>query len=269
VVGGWDRGPDEPIKPYTTAETMNSGWCWRIDHENRINRGYVYASDFISDEEAEREFRAKNPKVTKTRVVPYLSGRYARAWVKNVVGIGNAFGFVEPLESTALAAICADARALSIALFDSQRMPGPAMAGAYNKVAGGAWDDIRKFLAIHYKFNRRIDSPFWRACLNDTDLAGAEEYVEFYQENGPSPAWDILIRGKDVFGLEGYLALMVGQKVPYKRMYTPGPRERHVWSMIQKANREQAVNGFDMKQSLDIIKSPNWVYRKNFYSLHE
>jgi tryptophan 7-halogenase len=264
VVGGWDRA-DEPIKPYTTAETMNSGWCWQIEHETRINRGYVYSADFISDEEAEREFRAKNPKITKTRVVPYLSGRYQRAWVKNVVGIGNAFGFVEPLESTALAAICADARALSIALFDSQRMPGPAMANAYNKVAGGAWDDIRKFLAIHYKFNRRLDTPFWRACLNDTDLAGADEYVDFYQENGPSPGWDVLIRGKDVFGIEGYLALMVGQKVPYKNMYTPSPQERYTWSMIQKATREQALAGMEMKESLDIIRSPNWVYRKNFY----
>ena len=62
VVGGWDR-TGEPIKPYTTGEGMNAGWCWRIDHEHRINRGYVYSSDFLSDDEAEREFRQKNPKV--------------------------------------------------------------------------------------------------------------------------------------------------------------------------------------------------------------
>src|SRR5262249_55670710 len=48
VVGGWKRGPDEPIKPYTTAETMDAGWCWQIEHEFRINRGYVYSSAFIS-----------------------------------------------------------------------------------------------------------------------------------------------------------------------------------------------------------------------------
>ena len=54
VVGGWDRKDPEDmvIKPYTTCETMNSGWCWQIEHENRINRGYVYSSGFISDEEA-------------------------------------------------------------------------------------------------------------------------------------------------------------------------------------------------------------------------
>src|SRR5579871_2704587 len=66
VIGPWKR-TDEPIQPYTTAETMNAGWCWRIEHEDRVDRGYVYSSDFISDDEAEREFRQKNPKATETR----------------------------------------------------------------------------------------------------------------------------------------------------------------------------------------------------------
>src|SRR5262249_38091396 len=92
VVGGWDR-TNEPIKPYTTAETMDAGWCWQIEHENRINRGYVYATAFVSDGEAEREFRRKNPKVSTTRIVPFVTGRYERPWVKNVVAVGNASGF--------------------------------------------------------------------------------------------------------------------------------------------------------------------------------
>ncbi len=41
VVGGWARNERDSIKPYTTAETMDSGWCWQIEHEERINRGYV------------------------------------------------------------------------------------------------------------------------------------------------------------------------------------------------------------------------------------
>src|SRR5207248_805307 len=68
VASWWDR-TDEPMQHYTTAETMNCGWCWRIDHEHQIARGYVYSSGFISDSDAEAEFRAKNPKVTDTRIV--------------------------------------------------------------------------------------------------------------------------------------------------------------------------------------------------------
>ncbi len=111
VVGGWDRKDPEDmvIKPYTTCETMNCGWCWQIEHENRINRGYVYSSGFISDEEAEKEFRMKNPKVGPTRIVRFVSGRYRNVWVKNVVAVGNAGGFVEPLEATALGAMASNA----------------------------------------------------------------------------------------------------------------------------------------------------------------
>ena len=47
VIGGWSR-TDEPIRPYTVAETMDAGWCWQIEHEHWINRGYVYSSDFIA-----------------------------------------------------------------------------------------------------------------------------------------------------------------------------------------------------------------------------
>ena len=105
VVGWWPRG-EEPIQPYTTAESMSAGRNWRIDHETRIDRGYVYCSAYISDTDAEAEFRTKNPKVSDTRIVKFKTGRYVRGWVKNVVAIGNASGFVEPLESTALGALC-------------------------------------------------------------------------------------------------------------------------------------------------------------------
>ncbi len=66
VVGGWER-TDEPILPYTTAETMDCGWAWQIEHEHHVNRGYVYSSQAISDDEAAAEFLRKNPKAPRRR----------------------------------------------------------------------------------------------------------------------------------------------------------------------------------------------------------
>src|SRR5204863_2733497 len=151
VVGGWDR-TDEPIKPYTTAETMESGWCWQIEHEHKIIRGYVYSSAFISDEDAEREIRAKNPKIGKTRIIRFVTGRYARGWVKNVVGIGNATGFVEPLEATALGMIAVQSQQLADTLSDSDLRPTPTQVANYNAYHAENWDTIRGFIALHYKF---------------------------------------------------------------------------------------------------------------------
>ena len=68
VAGGWER-TTEPVLPYTVAETMDAGWAWQIEHEHHVNRGYVFSSAFLSDEEADAEFRRKNPRVTKTRLV--------------------------------------------------------------------------------------------------------------------------------------------------------------------------------------------------------
>jgi hypothetical protein len=85
---------------------MSAGWSWQIEHEHRIHRGYVYSPAFISDEDAERELRARNPKIGPTRIVKFVSGRYEHAWRSNVIAIGNASGFVEPLEATAFGNDC-------------------------------------------------------------------------------------------------------------------------------------------------------------------
>src|SRR5260370_41762422 len=129
VVGGGETSTGELIQSYTGAETMDAGWSWRIDHEKLINRGYVYSSDFISDDAAETEFRRKNPKVQKTRGVKFRTGRLRRSWVKNVVAIGNAGGVGEPLEATAIAAICGQTRMLACALVGRGRLVGPRLAG--------------------------------------------------------------------------------------------------------------------------------------------
>jgi tryptophan halogenase len=260
VVGSWER-TDEPIKPYTTAETMEAGWCWQIDHEHHINRGYVYSSAFLGEADAEAEFRAKNPKIAKTRVVRFVTGRYERDWVKNVVAIGNSSGFVEPLESTGLAAICGQSQALAETLFDADGDPGPAIIGQFNKRFVRGWDAIRQFLAIHFKFNERFDTPYWRACRADTDLAGAEEIVEYYRENGPSVVYrTTLFPPQDQFGMEGYLSLLLGQQVLYRRRHVPSATELANWERIRQAIRDQTSRAFSVREALDFIRGPLWQW---------
>ena len=267
VVGGWTR-THEPIKPYTTAETMSAGWCWQIDHEHRINRGYVYSSSFISDADADAEFRAANPLVTQTRIVKFLSGRYERGWVKNVVGIGNSSGFVEPLESTSLAAICAQSQAVAEALADCDD-PGPAMIGQYNKRTARNWESIRRFLGLHFKFNMRYDTPYWQACRADADISEAAEVVAYYQENGPSVVFrSSLLAADDQFGMEGYLSLLVGQQVPHRSTYRPTAAELNIWSQLKKKIQIVASSAVSVREALATIRAPNFAWHdRNFYQL--
>jgi len=261
LVGGWDREPGDPIRPYTTCETLESGWCWQIEHERRVNRGYVYCSGFISDEEAEREFRAKSPKAGPTRVVRFTSGRYCDRWVGNVVAVGNASGFVEPLEATALGVIASQAEALADTLWASDCRPTPSQRRLINAAHARHWDTIRGFIALHYKFNTRIDTPFWRHCRADTDLAAAAGIVEYFKENGPDNFWEPgLIDPFDEFKFRGYATLLVGQGVPYANAYDPPAGERVTWDDLCKQNAAAGQRAMTVEESLAKLRSPAWKW---------
>ncbi|HZL34384.1 MAG TPA: FAD-dependent oxidoreductase [Tepidisphaeraceae bacterium] len=264
IVGGRDRqgAEDEVIKPYTTCETMDSGWAWQIEHEHRVARGYVYSSDFISDDNAEREFRTKNPKIGPTRVVRFISGRYERSWVKNVVAIGNASGFVEPLEATALGAIAKQSRLLAETLASSDCQPGPMHADMYNRFNGQWWDSILRFLAVHYKFNTRLDTPFWRHCREHTDLAGAQEIVEYYKENGPDGSWGatLLQNPNDQFTNSGYITMLTGMKVPYRRTWAPTQSDNALFEQRRMQFRDMALKAMPVRKVLGAIRSPEWSW---------
>ncbi len=269
VAGGWERS-DEPVLPYTTCETMPAGWCWQIEHERRINRGYVYASGFISDEEAERDFRARNPRVTQTRVVKFNSGRRSRSWVGNVIALGNSSGFVEPLEATAIFVICNASRLLVAALKDTALEPTPTAMSAFNNLHARMWDEIRDFLAIHYRFNAMLDTPFWRHCREHTALHGAEPIVQSYRENGPTLAYELALlpSASSVFLLDGFHTLLLGQKVPHARVNRVTDLEQAVWQSHRASCEAAGRAGLGVMESLETMRDPRWQWTKGFYPVH-
>jgi tryptophan halogenase len=262
VVGGWDR-TTEPILPYTTAETMDAGWSWQIEHEHHINRGYVYCSQSISDDDAAAEFHSKNPKVPDSmRVVKFRSGRYRRMWVDNVVAIGNSGGFVEPLEATALMVVCAECDAILETLGESGLEPTPTMRDFYNRHVANTWDEIRDFLALHYKLNTRLDTSFWQQCRADTEMSGLDAFLEFYAENGPSglARYSLPQKTESNFGVEGWLVMMVGNCAPYRSRHIASKEERLVWSRRQADFARTAQLGFDVRQALACVRDPRWQW---------
>ncbi len=259
VVGGWDR-TTEPTLSYTTCDTMDAGWSWQIEHERRINRGYVFSTAFLSDEAAEAEFRAANPKVTQTRLVSFASGRYARTWVGNVVAVGNSAGFVEPLEATAIGAICMHTRLLAESLVQSGRLVLRSARRLYNDQCERNWDSIRNFLAVHYKYNTLRDTPFWRAVRADCDLAGAVPIVEYYREMGPNSYWKTLVDPLDFAGPSGYFTLLAGQNVPFDMRVAPTPADVATMAKLFAENRRTARAGLTVDEALRVIRDPRWQW---------
>ncbi len=261
VVGGWERTV-EPILPYTIAETMDSGWAWQIEHEHHINRGYVYASQSISDDQAADEFLRKNPKAPKSpRVVKFRSGCHRRHWVENVVAIGNAGGFVEPLEATALMVVCSHAKNFVEMLLQSSCSPTPTMRDLYNENTFAAWEDIRDFLALHYRLNTAKDTPFWRHCREDTDISSLAPLLKFYAENGPTGLCRYrLPKPTSAFTVEGFLVMLVGNRIPYDFKHSPTAAELKIWQAHRASLDATARNGIGVRETLAYIRHPAWQW---------
>ncbi len=132
-----------------------------------------------------------------------------------------------------------------------------------------SYDTIRDFLAIHYRFNRRLDTPFWRECLANVALHGAQRPVDFYRENGPSVRWrDILFEDGDAneFGMEGFLAMLVGQCVPYESSYKPSEADRTNWRRIQKWFKSRTEDAYTVPEALALFRSESWQWPENLYN---
>jgi tryptophan halogenase len=261
VIGGWNRN-DEKIQPYTTAETMDSGWAWQIDHEKIINRGYVYCSGAISDEEAAAEFYRKNPRITDDpQFIKFRCGCYKRQWVGNVVALGNSGGFVEPLESTALMILCSNIRSLIDLLIHCDLTPKPSARDLFNDLTYASWQDIRGFLSIHYKFNGLLDTPFWRQVRAETDVSHVAPLLDFYKENGPTGFCRYRMpHSQSDFGLEGYLVMLVGNQVPYDNRYDVPADEMESWNRRKAAFVQQASQGIRSEEALAYVKHPGWKW---------
>jgi tryptophan halogenase len=75
------------IPPYTEAFAHEHGWRWQIPLQNRIGNGYVYASDYCSEQEA-TDLLLKNLKgkaLTEPRTIKFTTGKRKKCGIKTVL----------------------------------------------------------------------------------------------------------------------------------------------------------------------------------------
>ena len=203
---------DGGLLPYTRSTALSAGWQWHIPLQHRTGTGYVYSSTYISDDEAARTAidMLETPQLGDPRFIRFTAGRRRKFWNRNVVALGLASGFLEPLESTSIHLVQAGISKL-LAMLPDRRF-NSVLEAEYNRLSHLQLEQIRDFIILHYKANERGDSDFWRAAaaMDIPDSLAAK--IELFRESGR------IFRYEDeLFSHSSWLAVLLGQNVMPRR----------------------------------------------------
>jgi len=177
------------LRPFTRATALNAGWVWDIPLQTLRSRGYVYSSDFISDDEAERELKRNegpHSESISARIVPFKVGHREKSWVGNCVSIGLAGGFIEPLESTGL--YLSDLASVMLAEHFPHKGVVEPLRNRFNRIMTNRFYEVLDFINMHYCLTKRDDTKFWKEVrkperINDRLKAK----FEYWKIKPPSP----------------------------------------------------------------------------------
>lgn len=94
----------QQAKYHTRATALSAGWLWQIPLTHRLGNGYVYSSRHLSANAAAKELlhSVDLPESTQVRFLKMRVGVSDKAWHNNVLAIGLAQSFIEPLEATSI-----------------------------------------------------------------------------------------------------------------------------------------------------------------------
>ncbi|HEX9474589.1 MAG TPA: tryptophan 7-halogenase, partial [Steroidobacteraceae bacterium] len=144
--------------------------------------------------------------LAEPRPIRFVTGRRKLAWNRNVVAIGLASGFLEPLESTSIHLVQMGIAHL-LTFFPSAGFE-PADVAEYNRVMQQEYEWVRDFIILHYKATERTDTPFWNYCRTMEVPPALQHRMELFRTHGR-----VFREGNELFAKVSWLQVMHGQRI--------------------------------------------------------
>ncbi len=194
------------ITPFTRSTAQEAGWQWRIPLQHRIGNGYVYCSRYLDDDKAAELLlsRLDGAPLAEPNRLRFIAGHRKKIWNRNVVALGLAGGFLEPLESTSIHLIQTGVIRL-LGLFPRGSID-PSIIDPFNNESTVEYERMRDFVITHYALASGVDTPFW----NDVRAAGIPDSLaarfDAFRSTG-----NILNDPTEFFGPTNWFAIMYGQ----------------------------------------------------------
>ena len=225
---------DTDAQPYTACYAHTAGWRWNIPVQHRVGNGVVFCSRYMSADEARHRLVTESGgrPVKEPWLIRIKAGRRRKTWNKNVLAIGLSGGFIEPLESTSIHLITtAVARLLKLFPFGGITQP---TVNFYNEMAQYEIERIRDFVCMHYHYNQRDDSPFWKECREMEIPDSLRERVELFRQSG-----HIYTKDEELFTIDSWISVMMGQDIE--------PRTHHKYASLGERERREFMRKYHAK----------------------
>ncbi|MER2490783.1 tryptophan halogenase family protein [Catenovulum sediminis] len=202
VVAQSKLGPNIP--PYTKSIAEKSGWRWQIPLQNRMGNGYVFCSDFCSDEQAIEVLQNNvDNLLSEPRIIKFTTGKREKSWYKNCLAVGLSAGFLEPLESTGIYLIM-KAMLNFIELMPDKTCPAH-NTDEFNRLMDNEFINIRDFIVLHYCLSKRTDSAFWQMWQTLTIPAELKQKIQLFENFGR-----LYHNPQDLFAQDSWYAIYAG-----------------------------------------------------------
>ncbi len=204
---------------YTSSTALSAGWMWNIPLLTRTGNGYVYSSKYLSKEQAEKELKSHINESCAELKVNHLKmkvGMRKTPWVNNVLAIGLAHSFIEPLEATALMITqWTIERFIQLAPFNIKidKNKKEKTKELFNVEMSRLVVGVKDYIIAHYVTSQRKDSSYWQQSTQvnysskilqdilkswnagedfDSVIFKHESHLSYYR-----PSWYVLLAGMD------------------------------------------------------------------------